>query len=61
MASFAAYTAGEDKIRFSDDNTYLDDLKSATKPFGYDEEIITALMKEGFTPDEIEEYLYCRE
>lgn len=40
---------------------YIDDLKSVAKTFGYDEETIDALMEEGFTPDEIEEYSYCYE
>lgn len=46
---------------FLDDDTYLDDLKSVAKTFGYDEETIDALMEEGFSPDEIEEYIYCCE
>ena len=38
--------------------TYLDDLKSVAKGYGYDPETINDLMSEGFTPDEIEEQGY---
>lgn len=38
--------------------TYIDDLKGIAKNFGYEPEEIDALINDGFTPDEIEEYLY---
>ncbi len=48
---------------FSDDmyynDTYLEDLKSVAKSFGVDEDMIDTLIYEGFTIDEIEEYIYC--
>lgn len=48
---------------YSDDTyyngTYLEDLKSVAKNLGVDEDMIDTLIDEGFTVDEIEEYIYC--
>lgn len=41
--------------------SYIDDLKSIAKGFGYDEDSIDALLSDGFSPEEIEEYIYCME
>ncbi len=41
--------------------TYLDELKSVAKALGCDEDTVEALIKEGFTFEEIEEYIYCTE
>ena len=46
---------------FSGKSNYADDLKSVAKCHGYDPDTIDELMDEGFTPDEIEEYIYCCE
>ena len=43
------------------DNTYLDDLKTVANCYGYDPNTIDDLFQAGFTPDEIEEYIYCME
>lgn len=40
---------------------YIKDLKSVSKHYGYDPDDIDTLIEEGFTPDEIEEYIYCTE
>ena len=42
-------------------STYADDLKNVAKCHGYDPDTIDELMNEGFTLDEIEEYIYCCE
>ncbi len=44
-----------------DENDYITDLKSVSKYYGYDPDDIDALIEDGFTPDEIEEYIYCME
>lgn len=41
------------------DDEYIKDLKSVSKHYGYDPDDIDALIEDGFTPDEIEEYMYC--
>lgn len=41
--------------------TYIDELKSVAKSCGYDPDTIDDLLNSGFTPDEIEEYIYCCE
>ncbi len=42
-------------------NSYIDDLKSVAAYQGYSPEDVDELIKNGFTPEEIEEYLYCIE
>ncbi len=42
-------------------NDYIEDLKSVSKYYGYEPDDIDSLIEEGFTPDEIEEYIYCME
>ena len=42
-------------------NTYIDDIKEVAKYQGYSPETIDGLLEGGFTPDEIEEYIYCME
>ncbi len=42
-------------------SSYLDDLKSVAKSLGYDDSDVDKLLKDGFTPEEIEDYLYCIE
>ena len=44
-----------------DDNTYLSDLKTVANSYGYDSDTIDDLFQAGFTPEEIEEYIYCME
>lgn len=40
---------------------YIDDLKAAAAYQGVDSDTIDELLNGGFTPDEIEEYIYCCE
>ncbi len=54
--SWRNYSLFSDDIYYND--TYLDDLKSVAKNFGVDEDMIDTLIDEGFTIDEIEEYIY---
>lgn len=51
---------------FSCNNTniedeYINDLKSVAKCYGYNPEVIDDLVDNGFTAEEIEEYIYCCE
>ena len=41
--------------------SYLDELKSVAPAFGYAPEEIDMLAAEGFSPEELEEFLYCGE
>jgi len=43
------------------DQLYLEELRSVATAFGYTRENIDSLLQQGFTTDEIEEFLYCRE
>lgn len=45
--------------RFSDEDTYINDLKAVASCYGVSEDDIDDLLAEGITPEEIEEYLYC--
>ena len=40
-------------------NDYIEELKTYASYYGYSPEDIDELVKSGFSPDEIEEYLYC--
>ena len=42
-------------------NDYVDDLKSVAAYHGYSTDEIDSLLQNGFTPEEVEEYLYCME
>lgn len=44
--------------RIKAEESYLDDLYSISGAFGYTREDIDALLEEGITPEEIEEYFY---
>ena len=44
-----------------EENEYISDLKSVSKYYGYEPDDIDSLIEEGFTPDEIEEFIYCME
>ena len=44
---------------YSSTNSYIDDLKSVAVFEGISPEEIDMLVDSGFTPDEIEEYIYC--
>lgn len=48
-------------ISLSYRDEYIDDLKSIAKSFGYASETVDSLLQEGFSLDEIEEYIYCYE
>ncbi len=41
--------------------TYIEDLKCVAQYYGYEPEAIDALLNDGFTLEEIEEYIYCLE
>ncbi len=43
------------------DSDYIDDLKSIAAYQGYSSDDIDDLIQNGFTPEEVEEYLYCME
>lgn len=47
------------KRPYADDTTWLDDLKAVAVYFGILPEDVDALIEDGLTPDEIEEFLYC--
>ena len=47
------------KRPYADNSDYLDDLKSVASYFGIFPEDVDALIEDGMTPDEIEEFLYC--
>ena len=40
-------------------NDYIEDLKSIAVHFGYTPDDIDVLVSNGFTPEEIEDYIYC--
>ncbi len=42
-------------------NSYIDDLKSVAAYQGYSPDDVDELINSGFTPEEVEEYLYCIE
>lgn len=43
------------------DEMYIEEIKSVAKYYGYAPETIDELIEGGFTPEEIEEYIYCME
>lgn len=43
------------------ESSYIDDLKSIAAYQGYSPDDVDELIKSGFTPEEVEEYLYCIE
>ena len=43
------------------DDDYIDELKSVAKSLGYDEEQIDFLLDVGYTPEDVEEFIYCGE
>ena len=47
------------KRPYSIENEYISDLKAVASYFGLYEEDVEALLADGVTPEEIEEYLYC--
>lgn len=47
------------KRPYTDDTNWLDDLKAIAVYFGIFPEDVDALIEDGMTPDEIEEFLYC--
>ena len=48
-----------EEFEYGDDQ--LDELKGVAKYMGYSEDTIDELLENGFTPEEIEEYIYCIE
>ena len=55
------YWSGYTPVRrpYANDTDYLDDLKAVAIYFGIFPEDVDALIEDGMTPDEIEEFLYC--
>lgn len=45
----------------SAETSYLDDLKTVARSFGYKAAVVDTWLQDGFTTDEIEEFLYCGE
>lgn len=43
------------------DAEYLEEIKDVASAFGYAPEVIDSLARQGFTPEELEEFLYCGE
>jgi len=43
------------------DETYVEELRSVAAAFGFTPDDITTLSRQGFSPEEIEEWLYCGE
>lgn len=43
------------------DDMYIDDLKEVAKSYGYSPNAIDELLEQGFSPEEVEEYIYCME
>lgn len=41
-----------------DDDTYIEDLKSVAAYLGYSPDMIDELLENGFSPEEIEDYIY---
>ena len=39
----------------------MEDLKTTAQCMGYEESLVDAWLQDGFTTDEIEEFLYCGE
>lgn len=58
-SSFSSCNWWEYGLYSSDTNSYIDDLKSVAVHMGVSSDDIDALAKNGFTPEEIEEYIYC--
>lgn len=56
-----AHWGGYEPVRrpYADNSDYLDDLKSVASYFRIFPEDVDALIEDGMTPDEIEEFLYC--
>ena len=55
---FSSIRLGNEKNGYSEDD-YIDDIKSVAQYNGYSSDDIDHLVNEGFTPEEIEEYIYC--
>lgn len=63
----------KDKFKYSDyscyqwwdykisDNDYVENLKTAAAYQGYPPDMVDDLMNNGFSPEEIEDYIYCVE
>ena len=47
------------QVHGSEEDPYLEDIKSLAGYFGYSPEEMDLLIQEGFTVEELEEYLYC--
>ena len=47
--------------KYSAEDLYLEDLKTTAQCMGYEESLVDAWLQDGFTTDEIEEFLYCGE
>ncbi len=43
------------------EEAYLQDLRTTAQCLGYEEDLVDAWLQDGFTTDEIEEFLYCGE
>lgn len=55
------YPPWEKQPVVASDSLYLNELKSVAPAFGYTSEQIDALAAEGFSPEELEDFLYCGE
>ncbi len=48
-------------VKAESDRTYVQELKAVAGSFGYDPDDVDTLLNQGFTPEELEDYLYCGE
>ena len=43
------------------ERAYIDELKTVAQYYGYEEDLVDAWLQDGFTTDDIEDFLYCGE
>lgn len=56
-----SYPTWGQPVRYPKPTSYLDEIKSVASAFGYSPEEIDRLAREGISPEELEEFLYCGE
>ena len=61
FARYNWWDFGYSKPHTSYSSSYIDDLKAVASYQGYSEDEIDELLENGFSPEEIEEYIYCME
>ena len=56
-----SYPAWGQPVQYPKTTFYLEEIKSVASAFGYSPEEIERLAREGISPEELEEFLYCGE